>query len=117
MPTGQKVTRYGDVAECRYFIVEGEVELDFVDQNEKITVSSGGYLGEMALLHDTMRKADITARTDCQLLLLEASDFHRLMVINPEIRDRITATSKARGMVKNPKAQRKSPPRNYARPE
>ena len=96
-PAGQKIARYGDVAECMYFIVEGEVELEFIERDEKLDVSSGDYFGEMALLQDTKRKADITARTDCQLLLLEASDFHRLMVTNPDIRDRITTTTKARG--------------------
>ncbi|MFC1665453.1 cyclic nucleotide-binding domain-containing protein [Pseudomonadota bacterium] len=86
-----------------YFIVEGEVELDFIEQDEQLDVASGDYFGEMALLQDTKRKADITARTDCQLLLLEASDFHRLMVTNPDIRDRITEITRARGYGKKSK--------------
>lgn len=104
VPAGQNIARYGDVAESMYFIVEGEVQLEFMDHNEQLNVSAGDYFGEMALLRDTKRKAEITARTDCQLLLLEANDFHRLMVTKPAIRNRVTATAKARGYSKKPKS-------------
>lgn len=103
VPSGQNIARYGDAAESMYFIVDGEVELDFMNHNDNLIVSSGEYFGEMALLHDTKRKANINARTDCQLLMLEASDFHRLMVINPEINKRVIATAQSRGYARQPK--------------
>jgi CPA1 family monovalent cation:H+ antiporter len=46
-------------------------------------------VGELALLDDHRRRADVTALGYCQLLVLRADDFQSLLAMDPAIRDAI----------------------------
>jgi len=85
---GSDILRKGDLAERTYFVVSGEVELDQEDQ-EPVRLKEGGYFGASALMRARRVPSTVTAITDCDLLSLDASDFHYLMGQNPELRHRV----------------------------
>ena len=57
-----------------YLISTGSVEV-VVNGIRKSTISSGGYFGELALLHDTLRTATVRTLAPSQLWVLSRSDF------------------------------------------
>ncbi len=97
-PEDVVLARPGDYASCMYFVIEGEVELQFSESGETIIIKDGDYFGEIALLRNTTRKAKITTKTSCRLLILEAADFHRLMITNAGLREHIQRTAEQREM-------------------
>ena len=93
---GSVIARRGEDAHCMYLVVKGSVSLFFDDQTEPETVHDGGHFGELALLKRSQRTATIIADTDCQLLILDAADFHRLLKTNDELRQQIESLSHER---------------------
>lgn len=87
VPARYAIVRRGEYADSMYFIVTGEVEVDIHPEHRKL--SNGDFFGEIALLKDCARTANVTALTECQLLFLDAHDFHRLLNTNPELREPI----------------------------
>jgi voltage-gated potassium channel len=94
VPARYAIVRRGEFADSMYFIVTGEVEVDVYPERRKL--SNGDFFGEIALLKDCARTANVTARTECQLLYLDAHDFHRLLDANPELRKPIEEASEYR---------------------
>lgn len=97
---GTVITRRGQPAERMYFILDGSVEIDL--PHEAVALTDGDYFGEIALLKRTQRQATARALSQCQLLILEAHDFQRLMRYNPELNERVTATAEERLAAGNP---------------
>ena len=60
------------------------------------TCRRGDFVGEMAILHGMRRRANVTAVTYCQLLVLPGRDFRRLAKANPDVRQRIRDTADER---------------------
>jgi CPA1 family monovalent cation:H+ antiporter len=79
--------RRGERGDAMYFIASGAVEVN-VD-GKKIKLGRGDFFGEMALLANRPRRADVTALGYCHLLVLEAIDFRALLGTDPSIRERI----------------------------
>jgi len=82
----------GAPAHAMYFIVSGEVEAELPQQN--VRFGPGDFFGEMALLHQTHRRATITALSHCRLLALSAEDFTILTHKHPKLRDLIAEAAK-----------------------
>jgi voltage-gated potassium channel len=82
----------GAPAHAMYFIVSGEVEADL--PHHKVKFGPGDFFGELALLHQTHRRATIVALTACRLLALSAEDFDTLTRKHPELRERIETAGK-----------------------
>jgi CPA1 family monovalent cation:H+ antiporter len=80
---GDRLVRKGDRGDSVYFISSGAVEV--VLPGEPVTLGRGDIFGEMALLTGEPRRADVTAVTYSQLLVLHASDFRRFLGANPDI--------------------------------
>ena len=59
----------GEAAENMYFIKQGILQV-IKDGRVVYTFEEGGYFGEIALLCDQPRSADVRALTDCMLLSL-----------------------------------------------
>lgn len=83
---GTKVIRRGDVGDCMYVVLSGELEA-VVDHGEaqqtlnKIEV--GGIFGEVALVARERRSADVIARTETRLLRLNSDSLQRLQRFSP----------------------------------
>jgi voltage-gated potassium channel len=77
-----------------YFIAEGEVEVDL--PGKKVTLGDGAFFGEMALLGNNRRSANITTTQVSRLLVLDLVDFRVLMARHPDLAETIDAEAKRR---------------------
>ena len=77
-----------------YFISTGAVEVDI--PNYQVRLGSGDFFGEIALLKEMPRTADVTALSYCQVLALFARDFNQLLDANPDLRARIEKIAEER---------------------
>ncbi|HEY8949379.1 MAG TPA: cyclic nucleotide-gated ion channel [Rhizomicrobium sp.] len=84
---GEVISAEGERAAAMYFIVSGAVEAEL--PKKKIRFDSGDFFGELALLHETMRVATVTALTPTRLLELSVDDFETLMRRHPHLRRRV----------------------------
>lgn len=91
VPAGTLIVRRGDVAQSMYFIAEGEVEVEL--PNESVRLGVGQFFGEIAVLHKTLRTANVRAMEPTKLLILDAYDLQTLIVRNPEIGEAIRAVA------------------------
>ena len=90
----ERLIRRGERGDEMYFISSGAVEVA-VGKN-RIRLGRGDFVGELALLDDRRRRADVTALGYCQLLVLRADDFKRLVAMNPAIREAISRVARDR---------------------
>lgn len=93
VPAGHTIVRRGEPADCMYLIAAGEVE---VELPEPVKLGEGDFFGEIALLQDTSRNATVLAMTRCQLLILDAVEFRRLLQSQPELRAAVQNVAEAR---------------------
>ena len=75
---GETIFKEGDAAAMMYVVVEGTVRLS-INGDEVENVSTGGVLGEMALLGAGPRSATATAATDCKLAPVDLRRFTSLV--------------------------------------
>jgi len=83
----EKVVLKGESGDAMYFIHTGALEVDI--GNSQIRLGSGDFFGEMALIHDAPRNADVKALTYCQILRLSAREFRTLMDSQPDLKEAI----------------------------
>ena len=92
---GKRVIRAGDEADKVYFISSGEAEV--VVGKKRIRLKPGDYFGEMALIKNQPRSADVTATNYSKFATLTRRDFHEFLRRFPAIREKITAQASERG--------------------
>ncbi|WP_029014252.1 cation:proton antiporter [Niveispirillum irakense] len=85
----ESVVRHGERGDKVYFISSGVVEVAVPGLDEPIRLGSGDFFGEIALIRDQPRNADVTAVTYCQLLELDRRDFTRLYQKDPVLKGHI----------------------------
>jgi voltage-gated potassium channel len=90
------IIRKGQVGDCMYFIAAGEVEVDL--PGKKVRLGQGAFFGEMALLGNNLRSADVTTTVMSQLLVLDLVDFRTLMARHPDVAATIDAEAKRRAL-------------------
>ncbi len=83
VPARYTIIRRGEAADCMYFIVSGDVEVDLPPNSFHLT--TGEYFGEMGIISRSERVANVISITECQLLILEARDLSRLLEDNPAL--------------------------------
>ncbi|MBI1779581.1 MAG: ion transporter [Proteobacteria bacterium] len=93
--TGVQVVRQGDAADAMYFITAGELEVE--TPGGPVALGSGEFFGEMALLESGKRSATVTARSNCDLLMLQAADFRHLLAGSPDLENEIRRIAAERG--------------------
>jgi CRP-like cAMP-binding protein len=91
VPAGHVLMREGERGDAFYAIVDGTVRIERGDQPVR-TMTSGGVLGEMALLETGTRSATATCETRCRLLVIDADEFDRMLLGFPAVYRRIRAT-------------------------
>jgi voltage-gated potassium channel len=94
VPPRYTIVRRGEPGDAMFFIVSGEVEVEI--QPQPLRLGAGQYFGEIALLREVPRTATIVTVTECELLVLSAADFHRLLDEYPAMRATIRAVAERR---------------------
>ncbi|WEK54721.1 MAG: ATP-binding cassette domain-containing protein [Candidatus Cohnella colombiensis] len=99
---GQVVIQAGEQGEKFYLIARGRVEVskrDTAHSNEHTRLAvleDGDHFGEIALLENIPRTADVTAMTDCIFLTLQRKVLHYVLSKYPEIDAHVRQTLKER---------------------
>ena len=96
LPARTTIIRKDQAGDCMYFIAGGEVEVDL--PGKKVALGEGAFFGEMALLGNNLRSADITTTRVSRLLVLDLVDFRLLMARHPDLADTIDAEAKRRAL-------------------
>jgi voltage-gated potassium channel len=94
LPARTTIIRKGQAGDCMYFIASGEVEVDL--PGKKVRLGEGAFFGEMALLGNNLRSANITTMRVSRLLVLDLVDFRLLMARHPDLAGTIDAEAKRR---------------------
>ena len=96
LPPRTTIIRKGQTGDCMYFIAAGEVEVDL--PGKKVRLSEGAFFGEMALLGNNLRSANITTTRLSKLLVLDLVDFRLLMARHPDLAQTIDVEAKRRAL-------------------
>jgi voltage-gated potassium channel len=94
VPANTLIVRRGEPAQSMYFIAEGEVEIEL--PGEPVRLGVGQFFGEMAILHKTLRTANVRALEPTKMLILDAYDLQSLVVRNPQIGEAIGKVAASR---------------------
>ncbi|MBV9559876.1 MAG: cyclic nucleotide-binding domain-containing protein [Bradyrhizobium sp.] len=94
LPPRAMIIHKGQQGDCMYFIASGEVEVDL--PGKKVQLGEGAFFGEMALLGNNIRNANITTTRLSKLLVLDLVDFRLLMARHPELVETIDAEARRR---------------------
>lgn len=68
-----------------FFLVLSGIASCKLGKREVAEFTTGGYFGELALLHGGIRTADVVAETDMELLVLDAREFRSMLMTTPGI--------------------------------
>ncbi|HVW04011.1 MAG TPA: cation:proton antiporter [Vicinamibacterales bacterium] len=92
----ERLIKIGAPGDAMYFIASGVLEV--MAAGQRILLSRGDFVGEMALVLNQPRQADVTALSYCLLLTLDRRDFQSLLRGNAQLREIIDreATARAR---------------------
>ncbi len=78
LPAGERIVTQGARGDSFYIIINGQVQI--VKHGVPIKrYRAGDYFGEVALILDQPRTADVIARTDVELLAIDRDDFMMLL--------------------------------------
>jgi voltage-gated potassium channel len=83
VPDRTAVIRQGKVGDCMYFIAEGEVEVDV--SPTPVRLGPGAFFGELALLGDSIRTANVATTKPSTLLILDLADFRAAMAHHSDL--------------------------------
>ncbi|MEO8483224.1 MAG: cation:proton antiporter [Acidobacteriota bacterium] len=90
----ERLIATGDPGTSMYFIASGIVEV--FAEGQRIQLTRGDFFGEMALVLNQPRQADVTALSYCLLLVIERRDFESLLRSHRTIREIIDREVTAR---------------------
>lgn len=88
------VIRRGQTGDCMYFIAAGEVEVEL--PGKRIALGVGSFFGELALLGNNVRTANVVTTRSTTLLVLDLIDFRALMARHPELAKAIDEEARRR---------------------
>jgi MFS family permease len=97
VPGGTQVFAQGDLGDRFYVVAEGSVAI-MRDGQTIADVGSGGYFGEIALLHDVTRQAGAVALADTELLALDGDEFVAAVTGHGPAEDAVAAVLQSYGM-------------------
>lgn len=94
VPERTAIIRRGKIGDCMYFIANGEVQVDI--NPTPVRLGQGTFFGELALLGDSVRTANVSTTKQSTLLVLDLADFRTLTARHPELAHAIEAEAKQR---------------------
>jgi voltage-gated potassium channel len=94
VPERTAIIRRGKVGDCMYFIAGGEVQVDV--KPAPVLLGAGAFFGELALLGDSVRSANVTTTMPSTLLILDLADFRTLTAHHPDLKRAIDAEGQRR---------------------
>jgi len=92
---GELIVRAGDAGDSMYFISSGAAEV-MLDKDSPVTLGSGEFFGELALIKGQPRVADVRALGFTDLLVLYRKDFQTLLDQEKTLREVIHRTAEQR---------------------
>ena len=98
---GDTIIGTGEHGDALYVISRGRLEalLKHGDEETKLgELGAGDFFGEMALLGDSVRKADVRAISSCSLLRINSKDVMEVAHQHPEISERMEMVKKQRSI-------------------
>ncbi|MCI5044232.1 MAG: cation:proton antiporter [Aquisalinus sp.] len=87
---GENIINAGEVGDKMYFIASGAVRIHVQDD---LTLGTGDFFGELALITDQPRNADVSALGFSTLLELHKRDFHTLLKKDSSVKQHIQAVA------------------------
>lgn len=94
---GEVIVAENAPGESMFVLRSGEVLVTVGEAKKEVAViKAGGYFGEMSLLTGDPRTATVTARGDCRILEIAASDFRAFVQQQPDVIDQLAASAAAR---------------------
>lgn len=94
VPSNTAVVRRGRIGDCMYFIADGEVQVDV--KPVPVRLGAGAFFGELALLGDSVRTANVSTTQPSTLLILDLADFRTFMAHHPDLARIIDAEGQRR---------------------
>ena len=91
---GEVIIRNHGPSDSMYFIAAGEVKVQ--GRGFQVVLKEGDFFGEMGLISDSPRNADVIADGYCHLLVLYRKDFRALLDRRPAVRAGIEAVAARR---------------------
>ncbi|HPU30337.1 MAG TPA: Crp/Fnr family transcriptional regulator [Syntrophorhabdaceae bacterium] len=89
IPKGYTVFQEGERGDALYIIVKGKVKVSLYDDEGREYIldfiGKDGFFGELSLLDDLPRSANIITTEECEFLVLKRDNFLKLLMENPEI--------------------------------
>lgn len=82
-PAGSLILEEGDYGDALFIIASGEVSVTRGGEGLGV-LGESDYFGEMAVLTGETRSATIRASSDCLVMRIEQSEFHRILSENFE---------------------------------
>ena len=82
-PAGTVILTEGEEGNIMYVVMKGEVSISLKNKG-LATAIPGDIVGEMALINSDIRCATATAKTDCELVLIDQSSFNSLLRYVPD---------------------------------
>ena len=84
----------GEPGDCMYFISSGAIAVQ--TDGAPIILGSGDFFGEIALLKNAPRTATVVAESFCEVLILQSSDFAKLLSDNQAMKETIEKVAEQR---------------------
>jgi CRP-like cAMP-binding protein len=91
VPAGRFLARQGGVSHEFFVVLEGSARVE-KDQRRIATVGQGEMIGEMSLIDNKPRAANVIAETPMTLLVIESQAFSTLLEEVPEMRRKVLVT-------------------------
>jgi CPA1 family monovalent cation:H+ antiporter len=91
---GEKIIEIGGPPDAMYFIAAGEVTVK--GPGFEVVLKEGNFVGEMGLVSDSPRSADVIANGYCHLLALDRRDFRAMLAKRPAVLAEIEAVASRR---------------------
>ena len=91
---GERIISAGEVGREMYFLASGSVTVQL--RTGQVSLAGGDFFGEMALLTEQPRTADIVSDGYCQMLVLKRDAFVSVLARHPTLKSRIVEVARQR---------------------